>query len=81
MDFEANILANDGSFISLNKTAGIEVGKKGPATIELMVYCANDTTPRELAVEFSMNLQGLINATFDNYYIYVNIPEIAVANV
>lgn len=32
-ELEINVLANDGKFISLNKSAGIEIGKNGPATL------------------------------------------------
>lgn len=80
-DIEITVMANDGNFISLNRTAGIEIGKKSPATLALMVYCANETTPRELAVEFSMNLKAVLNASLDNYYIYLNVPEIHVFDV
>lgn len=46
-----------------------------------MVYCSNDTTPRELAVEFSMNIVAVVNASLDNYYVYLNIPTISAENV
>lgn len=46
-----------------------------------MVYCQNDTTPRELAVQFSMDLNVVLNVTEDNYYVYLNIPTIFIDNV
>lgn len=80
-DLEFNILANDGNFISINKDSGFVLGQKGPADINLLVYCSNETTQRELAVEFTMNLNAIVNASLDNYYIYLNIPQLAIKNV
>lgn len=39
-----------------------------------MVYCQNETTPKELAVQFTMDLNTILNITEDNYYVYVHIP-------
>lgn len=32
-ELEVNLLADDGKFISLNSSAGIEIGKNGPASL------------------------------------------------
>jgi hypothetical protein len=49
-DIEIAILADNGDFLTLNKSAGIEVGRHGNAMLQLMLFAANDTTKRELAV-------------------------------
>jgi len=49
-DLEIAVLADDGEFLTLNKSAGIEVGRHGPALLQLMLYAQNETTKRELAV-------------------------------
>lgn len=76
-----SLLADDGNFISINKTTGFEIGKNGNASLVLQVFCANKTTKEELAVEFSMNLNAIVNLTSDNYYIYLNIPYFYVSEV
>lgn len=76
-----NLLASNDEFISINKSAGIEIGKNGKASLQLLIFCANETTPQELAVEFNMNLNAVVNASSDNYYIYLNIPYLYVSDV
>ena len=80
-ELEFNVLSNDGNFISINKSAGFEVGKQSKAQLQLMVYASNETVKNELAVQFLMDLQAVANLTEDNYYIYLNIPEVAFQNV
>jgi len=46
-----------------------------------MVYCSNETVKNDLAVTMQMNFESVVNATEDNYYIYLNIPELIVKNV
>jgi hypothetical protein len=76
-----NLLADNGDFLSINKSTGLEIGRKGNAVLQMLVFCANDTTPQELAVEFSMNLVADLNVSSDNYYIYINLPYFVVSNV
>jgi len=79
-DIEIAILADNGDFLTLNKSAGIEIGRHGNAMLQLMLYAANDTTKRELAVQFDMNINAILNVTEDNYYVYVHIPSIYISN-
>jgi hypothetical protein len=80
-DLELTVYAADGNFITLNRTAGIEIGKKSPAGLKMMIFCANATTPRELAVEFDMDLKAVVNVSLDNYFINLHVPEVEVVNV
>lgn len=80
-DLEFTILSDNDKFISLNASQGIEIGKNGKATLQLVMYCSNSSTPRELAVQFSMDLTAVLNVTEDNYYVYVNIPSVVISNV
>jgi hypothetical protein len=64
----------------LNKDAGFELGKNAPATIQLLILCSNETTPKELAVQFDMDLNTTVNITLDNLYVYLNIPVMTIAN-
>lgn len=81
LDLEINVLTKNGDFISLDKTRGIVLGDKQPALISLMVYADNSTTKRDLAIQFDMNLNMVINASMSNLYVYLNIPSIQVSNV
>ncbi len=74
-DFEAYLIAEDGSFLTLNTTTGIEIGRYNQPKLRLQIFCQNATTERELAVEFDMNLEAVLNVTLDNYFVFVHIND------
>jgi hypothetical protein len=80
-EIEFTVLADNGDFITVNKSAGIEIGKKSKAGLQLNVFCSNETVTKELAVEFTMDLEAVLNITEDNYYVYANVAEITLKNV
>lgn len=81
LDLEINLQTKNGDFLSIDKTRGFVLGEKQPATISLMVYADNSTTKRDLALQFDMNLNMVLNMSMSNLYVYVNIPTFAISNV
>ena len=80
-ELEIVISAADGHFLTLNNMTGIEIGRKEKATLKLFIYCQNETTPRELAVKLSMDLEAVINATVENWNATLNIPTASISKV
>jgi len=69
--------------IRLDKTQGIIVGdtEKGDLKVFLTLYCSNDTTVvQELAVEFQMDFQVVVNASFSNFVITAQAHDEKIAN-
>ena len=50
LELEITLSSTSPSFISINTTTGIEIGKNAPASLQLLVFCTNATQPKELAV-------------------------------
>lgn len=46
-----------------------------------MVFCSNETTPQELAVQFTMDLNAVLHVYEEDYYVYVNIPSVFIDDV
>ena len=69
---------SNGDFLRLSKANGIEIGQAedGDVTMQLIVVASNETTKREIAVQFQMALKAYVNFTLDNLFIYLNIPQL-----
>lgn len=76
-----DLTVSSGDFLSLSSISGIEIGKKENARAHLQVYCKNATIPKELAVQFDMDLQMVVNSTIDpSWKLYLNIPQVQISN-
>jgi hypothetical protein len=75
LTLEAQVNANSGKFLTINKDRGIEIGKGDLTTISLMVHCSNSEVEEEFCVQFDMKVEALVNATMDNFYTYLKIVE------
>jgi len=75
ISIELNIVPEDGKFLTINSTTGIEIGQFVMPTLIVKVYCKNETTPEEIGLEISTKLQATINMTVDNYFLYLNITQ------
>lgn len=67
----------------LSKENGIEIGQveNGDVTLYLILVAWNETVPqRSVAVEFQMALKAFVNFTLDNFFVYLNIPSLQVAD-
>ena len=74
--------AGSGDFITISRLYGLEIGKNDKARINLQIKCKNATTPQEVAVQFDMDLQTVLNLTIDpSWKVNLNIPSILVQNV
>jgi hypothetical protein len=81
LDLELVLGAKSGDFLTLDKTRGMVIGERENATIAMMVYAENATTKKELAIQFEMDLDMIVNASMSNLYVYLNIPTIKVQDV
>jgi hypothetical protein len=81
LDLELVLGSKTGDFLTLDKTRGMVIGERENATIMMMVYAANATTKQELAIQFEMDLDMVVNASMSNLYVYLNVPSIKVQNV
>jgi hypothetical protein len=78
LDLELVLGAKSGDFLTLDNKRGIIIGERENATVALMVYAENSTTKKELAIQFDMDLDMVVNASMSNLYCYLNVPSFKV---
>jgi hypothetical protein len=71
-----------GDFLTVSRYTGIEIGKNDIARAKLIVKCKNATVPQEVAVQFDMDLQTVLNVTVDpKWKFWLNVPTVQIQNV
>lgn len=75
-----NFDAENPNFFTSSINDGYQIGKGAKSTLNLLVFASNADTPRELAVEFSMNVEASFKVVFDSFFITLNIPDFVVTN-
>lgn len=81
-DLYINVESPSAEFLTLNQYTGIEIGKNQPVKAQLIIKCANDTLPQEVAVQFDFHITAVVNASIDpTWKLYMRIPTFTLTNV
>ena len=49
--------------------------------VKLAVYCSNETVTKDLAVQFEMGIDAVVNASLYNLFVSLNVPELKIQGV
>ena len=77
---EVNFIPEDGRFLTLNASTGIEIGRYVEPTAIVTILCSNDTVTEEIGIQISTKLNATLNVTLDNYLVYAFIPNAVADN-
>lgn len=81
LDLDIFLKSDAPDLITLRKDTGIEIGKKGQGVVQLAVYCSNETVTKDLAVQFEMGIDAVVNASLYNLFVSLNVPELKIKGV
>ena len=80
LSFNVNLETNNGKSITFDTHKGVVLGDNTPLTLSLDVLCSNAETNNDVALQFTMNLEGHFNMSIFNFILFPMINQVEILN-